>query len=49
MDYMELYNTNEDFREYVDKYKRSRKLSLEEALEHELVKQYAKYVAEKNN
>ena len=44
MDYIELYNTNEDFREYVDKYKRDRKLSLEEALKHEMVKQYANYV-----
>lgn len=47
MDYIELYNTNEDFRNYVDKYKRDRKLSLEEALEHELVKQYADYVVNK--
>ena len=47
MDYIELYNTNEDFKKYVDKYKRDRKLSLEEALEHKMVKQYADYLVNK--
>ena len=36
----ELYETNETFREYVDKYATSREISVAEALTHKLVIQY---------
>lgn len=35
----EFYNSNSDFKEYVDKYCLSRRVSVEEALTHELVRQ----------
>lgn len=41
MDYKELYNTNDDFRRYVDrcanKYSEGKPISVEELLEHKLV------------
>lgn len=44
----ELYNTNADFREYVDRYCKNynegRSISTEEALTHEIVKRYAEYL-----
>ena len=39
---MELYKSNKDFREYVDKYCRKHKCTVEEALSHELVKEVEK-------
>ena len=47
MDYMELYNTNADFKGYVDRYRRKHALSVVEALEHMLVRNYAEMVLEK--
>lgn len=34
------YNNNEKFKEYVDKYSKLKKITIREALSHELVKQY---------
>lgn len=46
----ELYNTNADFKRYVDRYCKKhtegRSISVEEALEHELVKQVAEQYRE---
>lgn len=42
----EFYDNNMDFRNYVDKYCRMYGYTLEEALEHELVKEVYKYYAE---
>ena len=39
-----LYETNSDFKEYVDRYSKCRRISVEEALEHELVKEYGRYI-----
>lgn len=49
MDYMEFYNTNEDFREYVEKHRKGLGISVEEALEHMIVKMYAYYVLHRND
>ena len=40
----ELYATNTDFKEYVDRYAECNKISKEEALTHALVRGYAKYI-----
>lgn len=48
MDYKALYDTNADFRDYVDKYcahhSEGKGISLEEALEHRIVRNYAKAI-----
>lgn len=36
---MSLYETNQDFKEYVDRYCMKHKITVEEALTHELVKE----------
>lgn len=45
MDLKELYESNEDFRKYVDAYRNNHcegeKITLEEALKHLIVKNYA--------
>lgn len=38
---MKLYETNKDFREYVDKYCAKHKVTVEEALTHDIVKAVA--------
>ena len=47
----EFYNRNEDFRKYVNSYAKKhnegRSISVEEALEHEIVKQVAEQYREK--
>ena len=48
-DLKELYNSNGDFRRYVDRYSVSRGISPEEALDHALVKEYAKSIKEKES
>ena len=40
----ELYETNADFREYVDRYAKGYKISKEDALKHALVREYAKCI-----
>lgn len=43
----EFYNNNSDFKRYVDKYCKQYGLSVEEALQHEIVKQvYLQYSCE---
>ena len=42
----ELYNTNADFRRYVDRYASKHNISVEEALEHKIVKQEAEQYRE---
>lgn len=44
---MELYNSNADFKRYVDRYCKTYGLTVEEALEHEIVKQVAAQYREK--
>ena len=44
---MEFYNHNEDFKMYVDRYCNQYGLTVEEALEHELVKQVVAQYREK--
>lgn len=43
----DLYNKCEDFKEYVDKYCRTYKISLQEALLHKLVQEVGKNYKEK--
>ena len=45
----ELYNNNEDFKTYVDKYCQTRKVSLEVALSHITVQEVGKYYKENRN
>lgn len=40
----ELYETNADFRGYVDRYAKCRHITVEEALEHILIRNYAEYL-----
>ena len=40
----ELYNTNKDFKEYVDKYARCHRIMTEDALKHKVVQNYADYL-----
>lgn len=44
---MEFYNHNEDFKMYVDRYCKQYGLKVDDALEHELVKQVAEQYREK--
>lgn len=46
MNLTELYETNADFRGYVDRYAEHNGISTEEALEHAMVRNYAEYLAE---
>lgn len=43
---MELYNTNKDFRTYVDRYCKKHQIPVEEAVQHELVKEVGKMYME---
>lgn len=43
----EFYNRNADFKRYVDRYCKQCSLTVDEALEHELVKQVAAQYREK--
>lgn len=40
----ELYDTNKEFREYVNRYAICNHISVEEALTHALVAEYANYI-----
>jgi len=40
----QLYETNSDFRRYVDRHTRQYEVSTEEALKHALVRSYAEYL-----
>lgn len=44
----ELYRTNKDFKEYVDRYCRDYGLCVAEALKHRLVIEYAEYLRERD-
>ncbi len=37
---LELYNSNEEIKTYVDKYASNRGISVEKAMQHEIVKSY---------
>lgn len=43
----EFYNRNDDFKRYVDRYCKQYGFSIEEAIEHELVKHVAEQYREK--
>lgn len=49
----DLYNSNKDFKRYVDRhcqhYNEGRSISLEEALEHKLVREYGEMCREREN
>lgn len=51
MDYKDLYDENKDFKQYVNryakKYNEGKSISVNEALDHELVKQVAEQYREK--
>ena len=47
MDLPELYRTNKDFKEYVDKYMQSNEKTLSESLSDAMVKNYAAYLLAK--
>ena len=42
--YIIAYGENTDFKEYVDRYVRQHKVSVEEALHHKLVHEYFEYL-----
>ena len=44
----DFYNSNSDFRDYVEKYRRKHELSVDEALQHAQVREAAKYYREKD-
>lgn len=44
---MELYNTNQDFKDYVDRYCNTYKVTVDEALTHALVQEVGKMYAGK--
>lgn len=44
---IDYYCTNPDFKDYVDKYARDKRISVDEALRHELVRQTYLYYREK--
>jgi hypothetical protein len=44
---MDFYNTNQDFKEYVDKYCNTYKVTVEEALSHALVQEVEKMYKER--
>lgn len=46
---MELYEKNPDFKCYVDKYCKTYRIPVEEALEHELVKETGRMYKEKED
>ena len=49
----ELYESNADFRRYVDHYCQNyvegKKITVEEALEHKMIRQYAEWLVEQIN
>ena len=47
--FKQIYDESELFKHYVDKYVNNRKITVEEALEHEIIHQYAKYLGELND
>lgn len=44
MNLSELYETNEDFRGYVDRFAKHNGISTEEALKYSIVRCYARYL-----
>ena len=44
----ELYKTDADFKEYVDRWCKNHNLSVDEAFTFNILREYAKYVKEKN-
>lgn len=45
----QLYKQNKDFRDYVDKYCRKHDKTVDEAIKHELVREYGKMCREEGN
>ena len=45
----ELYQNNEDFKVYVDKYIAKENVPLQTALSHRIVRNYAEYLIERGN
>lgn len=49
IDYTALYAENEDFKRYVDRYRTKHHLSVEEALQHYLVRMAGRMYKEQSN
>lgn len=49
IDYTALYASNEDFRQYVDKYRTKHNISVDEALQHYLVQAAGRIYKEQSN
>ena len=49
MDLMNFYNTNEDFKGYIDRYRRKNDISLEELFKHQIIKDVAEYYSKKES
>lgn len=47
-EYFRLYETNRDFKEYVDKYCSNAMKSVEEVLQYQVVREYAEYLLKSN-
>ena len=45
--YTDLFNTNKDFRNYVEKYIFKHHITIDEALRHIMVRNYGDYILEK--
>jgi len=45
-DMYELYKSNKDFKEYVDRFRTFRNLGIFEALQFKIIQEYAKYLHE---
>lgn len=48
MNYLSLYNTNEQFKEYVDRYCQIYRITVDVAITHKLIRNYGDYITEKN-
>lgn len=46
-DYLKIYRNNSDFKDYVDRYVANKDLTVETALEHSVVKEYADWLISK--
>ena len=47
IDYREIYDNCKDFKDYVDRYVANKDLTVEAALEHSVVKEYADWLISK--
>ena len=48
IDYFRLYETNTEFKEYVDAFCRTHMKSIEEVLQYQVIKEFANYLLQKD-